>query len=278
MIATIDDLDDPRLADYRNIPDPERLRRHGIFMAEGRLVVRHLLASNRFETRSVLVSPAALEGLRDAIAPHPGLQVYVMPVDRLAALVGFNIHRGCLAIGARPPAMPVDAWWQAAARSRLVVAAERIGDADNLGALFRNALAFGAGGVLLSPGCCDPLYRKSIRVSTGAALRLPFAVDEAWPEAIRALQTAGARVLAMTPHLPARDVDDAAARCGMDVPIVVMVGHEGDGLSQGALAAADERVRIPLAPGVDSLNVATAAAIALHACRTHRDRPPAPAG
>jgi tRNA G18 (ribose-2'-O)-methylase SpoU len=160
-------------------------------------------------------------------------------------------------------------------RGGLVVAAERIGNADNLGALFRNALAFGAGGILLSPGCCDPLYRKSIRVSTGAALRLPYAVDEAWPEAIRGLRAAGARVLAMTPHPPARDIDDAAARCGTDVPIAVMVGHEGDGLSEGARAAADERVRVPLARGVDSLNVATAAAIALHACRRRLGWPPA---
>jgi tRNA G18 (ribose-2'-O)-methylase SpoU len=245
-------------------------------VAEGRLVVRHLLASSRFETRSVLVSPAALEGLREAIEPHPCLQVYVMPVDRLAALVGFNIHRGCLAIGARPPAVSVADWTRAAIPAGLVVAAERVGNADNLGALFRNALAFGAGGILLSPGCCDPLYRKAIRVSTGAALRLPYAVDEAWPDAIRALRAAGARVLAMTPRPPARDLDDAVARCGKDAPIVIMVGHEGDGLAEEALAAADERVRIPLAPGVDSLNVATAAAIALHACRSHRARPRTP--
>jgi tRNA G18 (ribose-2'-O)-methylase SpoU len=276
MIVTIDGLDDPRIAAYRDIPDPELLHRHGLFVAEGRQVVRHLLASRRFETRSVLVSPAALEGLHDAIEPRPELAVYVMPVDRLAALVGFNLHRGCLAIGARPPAMSVETWWQAAASSRLVVAAERIGNADNLGALFRNAIAFGAGGILLSPGCCDPLYRKSIRVSTGAALRLPYAVDEAWPGAIRELRAAGARVLAMTPRPPARDLDDAVARCGKDAPILIMVGHEGDGLAEEALTAADERVRIPLAPGVDSLNVATAAAIALHACRSRRAWPPTP--
>ena len=276
MIVTIDSLDDPRVAAYRDIPDPELLRRQDAFVAEGRLVVRHLLASNRFETRSVLVSPAALEGLRDAIEPRPELHVFVMPGDRLAALVGFNIHRGCLAIGARPPAVSVADWSRAAIPAGLAVAAERVGNADNLGALFRNALAFGAGGILLSPGCCDPLYRKAIRVSTGAALRLPYAVDEVWPDAIRELRAAGARVLAMTPRPPARDLDDAVARCGKDAFIVIMVGHEGDGLAEEALAAADERVRIPLAPGVDSLNVATAAAIALHACRSRRARPHTP--
>jgi tRNA G18 (ribose-2'-O)-methylase SpoU len=276
MTVTIDSLDDPRVAEYRDMPDPERLRRHGVFVAEGRQVVRHLLASRRLETRSVLVSPAALGGLRDALEPRPELAVFVMPVDRFAALVGFNIHRGCLAIGARPPAVSVADWSRVAIPAGLMVAAERVGNADNLGALFRNALAFGAGGILLSPGCCDPLYRKSIRVSTGAALRLPYAVDEAWPGAIRALRAAGARVLAMTPRPPARDLDGAVARCGKVAPIVIMVGHEGEGLAEEALAAADERVRIPLAPGVDSLNVATAAAIALHACRRRRAWPPTP--
>ena len=268
MLVPIDSLDDPRVAAYRDIPDPDLLRRHGVFVAEGRQVVRHLLASRRFETRSLLVSPAAFDGLRDALEPRPELPVYVMPVDRLTALVGFNIHRGCLAVGERPPALSLDAWWHAAAESRLVVAAERIGNADNLGALFRNAIAFGAGGVLLSPGCCDPLYRKSIRVSMGAALKLPYAIDDAWPQALGMLRASGVRVLGMTPREPALDVDDAAAAVdGQAAGIAILVGHEGDGLSEAAMAAADGRVRIPLAPDVDSVNVATAAAIALHACR-----------
>jgi tRNA G18 (ribose-2'-O)-methylase SpoU len=168
-MVTVDDLDDPRVAEYRNIPDPELLLARGVFVAEGRHVVRHLLASDRFEAKSVLVSPTALDGLRDALGTQAPLPVYVMAVERLTALVGFNVHRGCLAIGVRPPGAPTAAWWREAARSRLVVAVERVGNADNLGALFRNALAFGAGGILLSPGCCDPLYRKSIRVSMGAA-------------------------------------------------------------------------------------------------------------
>jgi tRNA G18 (ribose-2'-O)-methylase SpoU len=267
MIVTVDDLDDPRVAEYRNIPDPELLRAHGVFVAEGRQVVRHLLASDRFEARSVLVSPAALEGLRDAFGTRGPLPVYVMAVERLTTLVGFNVHRGCLAIGVRPPATPAASWWQEAARSRLVVAVERLGNADNLGAIFRNALAFGAGGILLSPGCCDPLYRKSIRVSMGAALQLPYAIDDEWPGGLRAMQASGARVVAMTPRLPARDFDDALAVIAPGTTVALLLGHEGDGLSERAMDAADERVRIALGPGVDSLNVATAAAIALHACR-----------
>jgi tRNA G18 (ribose-2'-O)-methylase SpoU len=267
MIATIDDIDDPRVAEYRNIPDPELLLAHGVFVAEGRQVVRHLLASDRFEARSVLVSPAALEGVRDALGTQGPPPVYVMAAERLTTLVGFNFHRGCLAIGVRPPGTPAASWWQEAARSRLVVAVERVGNADNLGALFRNALAFGAGGVLLSPGCCDPLYRKSIRVSMGAALRLPYAIDGEWPGGLRAMQASGARVLAMTTQSSARDLDDALASLAAGTTVVLLLGHEGDGLSESAMDAADERVRIAMRAGVDSLNVATAAAIALHACR-----------
>ena len=267
MIVTVDNLDDPRVAEYRNIPDPALLLGHGVFVAEGRQVVRHLLASDRFEARSVLVSPAALEGLRDALVTRGPLPVYVMAVERLTTLVGFNVHRGCLAIGMRPPATPAASWWQEAARSRLVVAVERVGNADNLGALFRNALAFGAGGVLLSPGCCDPLYRKSIRVSMGAALRLPYAIDHEWPGGLRAMQASGARVLALTPQAPARDLDDALASIAEETAVALLLGHEGGGLTAAAMDTADERVRIAMRSGVDSLNVATAAAIALHACR-----------
>jgi tRNA G18 (ribose-2'-O)-methylase SpoU len=267
MIHRVDDLDDPRVAEYRNVPDPELLRTHGVFVAEGRQVVRHLLESPRFSTRSVLVSPAALAGLHDVLGSRAALSVYVMDMERLTTLVGFNIHRGCLAIGERPPAAQLDAWRREAAVSPLIVAVERVGNADNMGALFRNALAFGAGGILLSPGCCDPLYRKSIRVSMGAALRLPFAVDSRWPEGIRTLQAAGARVLAMTPQRQARDLDGVLASLEPGTTVVLMLGHEGEGLSNAAMEAADEPVRIALAPGVDSLNVAIASAIGLHACR-----------
>ncbi len=267
MIQPIDDVDDPRVAAYRNIPDPELLRAHGVFVAEGRQVVRHLLASDRYRTRSVLVSPTALEGLRDLLDAQGPLPVFVMPAERLTSLVGFNMHRGCLAIGERQAPPTVESWWRQAEASRLVVAAERVGNADNMGALFRNALAFGAGGILLSPGCCDPLYRKSIRVSMGAALRLPYAVDDRWPGSLRRLRDADVRVLALTPNPQALDLDDALSVSPPGTPVALLIGHEGDGLSDDAMLAADARVRIALSPGVDSLNVATAAAIALHACR-----------
>ena len=262
----IDDLDDPRLADYRNVPDPVLLRDRGVFVAEGRIVVRHLLESSRFMTQSVFVSPAALEGLGEALARHPAVPVFVMPVERLSALVGYNMHRGCLAIGARPVPPPVGDWVASIRGARLVVAVEGVANADNIGGIFRNALAFGAGGVLLSPTSCDPLYRKATRVSTGATLRLPFTIAGSWPGDLLALKKAGFHILALTPDDSARDIEDALARQPHDAKLALVLGHEGTGLSEQTLLAADDCVRVAMAPGVDSLNVATAAGVALYAC------------
>ena len=262
----IDDLDDPRLADYRNVPDPVLLRDRGVFVAEGRIVVRHLLESSRFMTQSVFVSPAALEGLGEALARHPAVPVFVMPVERLSALVGYNMHRGCLAIGARPVPPPVGDWVASIRGARLVVAVEGVANADNIGGIFRNALAFGAGGVLLSPTSCDPLYRKATRVSTGATLRLPFTIAGSWPGDLLALKKAGVHILALTPDDSARDIEDALAMQPHDAKLALVLGHEGTGLTEEALLAADDCVRVAMAPGVDSLNVATAAGVALYAC------------
>jgi tRNA G18 (ribose-2'-O)-methylase SpoU len=259
-------LDDPRLADYRNVPDPVLLRDRGVFVAEGRIVVRHLLESSRFMTQSVFVSPAALEGLGEALARHPAVPVFVMPVERLSALVGYNMHRGCLAIGARPVPPPVGDWVASIRGARLVVAVEGVANADNIGGIFRNALAFGAGGVLLSPTSCDPLYRKATRVSTGATLRLPFTIAGSWPGDLLALKKAGFHILALTPDDSARDIEDALARQPHDAKLALVLGHEGTGLTEEALLAADDCVRVAMAPGVDSLNVATAAGVALYAC------------
>jgi tRNA G18 (ribose-2'-O)-methylase SpoU len=269
-IVPSDDLDDPRLADYRNVPDPVLLRDRRVFVAEGRLVVRHLLESSRFMTHSVLVSPAALEGMGEALARHPALPVFVMPVERLSALVGYNMHRGCLAIGARPVPPPVGDWVASIRGARLVVAVEGVANADNIGGIFRNALAFGAGGVLLSPTSCDPLYRKATRVSTGATLRLPFTIAGNWPGDLLAIKKAGFHILALTPDDSARDIEDALAMQPHDARLALLLGHEGTGLGDDTLLAADDCVRVAMAPGVDSLNVATAAGVALYACTRRR--------
>jgi tRNA G18 (ribose-2'-O)-methylase SpoU len=264
-LLRIDDLADPRLADYRHVPDPLLLRQGEIFVAEGRLVVRALLSSTRLATRSVLVTATAFEALEADIEPRlVQLPVYVVGQGLIEQLTGFNIHRGCLAIGERPAPLSLDAL---AAPARTLVILEGVGNADNVGGIFRNAAALGGDGVVLGPGCCDPLYRKAIRTSMGAALRLPFASAVQWPEALSALRALGFEVVALTPAPRAQPIRGLAAACA-GRRVAVLAGAEGEGLSAAALDAAGRHARIPMSEGIDSLNVATAVAIALHELRT----------
>jgi tRNA G18 (ribose-2'-O)-methylase SpoU len=259
-IISIDDPRDVQLAAYRNVSDHDLLVEHGLFAAEGRLVVRRLLESNRFPTRSVMLTEAALAPLRDAVDANPYLPVYVVPQEVMDGITGFNMHRGCLALGERPqPA----AWRDVANGARRLLVLERVGNADNVGSLFRNAAGFGVDAVLLERTCIDPMYRKSIRTSMGASLTMPFATMEPWPAALHDLASDGFSIVAMTPAAEAPAFRDVApALAGKRVAVVV--GHEGDGVSAEALDVCTHRARIPMTPGVDSLNVATAAAIALY--------------
>ena len=256
--VAVHDLDDPRLADYRDIPDGELLRDRGVFVAEGRLVVRRLLRGSRFAARSVLLTPAAYGTLADALAGCE-VPVYVAAQELLNGITGINMHRGCLAIGERGAGLTSEA--VVATASQLVVL-ERVANPDNIGAIFRNAAAFGASGVLLDPACVDPLYRKAIRTSMGAALSMPFARAEPWPEALQQLHESGLMLIGLTAGA-SRTIADVAART-KGRRIALLLGSEGEGLSDAALAACDERARVPMAPGVDSLNVATAGAVALY--------------
>ncbi|MEI6667023.1 MAG: RNA methyltransferase [Acidobacteriota bacterium] len=265
-VETIDTLDDERVADYRNVPDPVLLKQRGLFVAEGRIVVRHLLAGHHYAVRSVLVSPPALESLRDLADLRPGIPLYVAPADVLSGIVGFNMHRGCLAICQRPAGATVAATLAQAASARLIVVAEHIGNADNMGGLFRSAMAFGAGAVLLSPDCCDPLYRKAVRVSIGGTVRVPSAVIEDWPNGLLTLKQAGYTLVGLTPDARAKELGEWAFQERRPARIALVVGHEGSGLSDPALTMIDSRVRIEMVAGVDSLNVATAAGIAMYAC------------
>jgi tRNA G18 (ribose-2'-O)-methylase SpoU len=263
-IFPLTDLDDERLALYRGVGDPELLRRGGRFVAEGRQVVRRLLRSTRFEVESVLVTPTALEALSvDLDRRLPDLPVHVLSVDRFLALTGFNIHRGCLAVGVRPPNAGPDDVVPPLPSPALVVALEHAANADNVGGVFRNAQAFGATAVLLDPTSCDPLYRKAIRTSMGAALEVPFARVTPWPDGLAHLRGAGFRIVALDPGDGARDIGDSTEVL-RSPRIVVLVGNEGDGLSTAARATAEVRLRIPMAPGMDSLNLATATGIALY--------------
>ena len=277
-LIRIHDTADPRLTDYRGVSDPDLAERSGLFIAEGRLVVRRLLVGSRFATRSVLVTEPALAALADALEARPALPVYVAPQAVMNEMAGFNIHRGCLAIGERPGA----AMWQDIAQiadhqspiANPLVVLERVANADNVGGVFRSAAAFGASGVLLDPVSTDPLYRKAIRTSMGAALQMPFARAEPWPEVLRDLRGLGFAVIAMTPVPSAPSLQEVvAAVAGRKVAVVL--GHEGDGLTAGALAAGELQARIPIEGDVDSLNVAAAAAIALYEFARSASRNPA---
>jgi tRNA G18 (ribose-2'-O)-methylase SpoU len=262
-VETIEHAEDPRLADYRDIRDAERRRRDGTFIAEGREVVRRLLSARRYRARSALLTPPALDALGEPLAAA-GVPIYVVPQAIVKAIVGIEFHHGCLAVGERGPEPAAEATL-AEARGRTLVVLEDLGDASNVGAIFRNALALGAGAVVLSPGTADPLYRKAIRVSAGAAVALPFARLPDWPRDLKRLRDAGYTLIALTPRAEARNIGEVPALVPPPARVALMVGTEGRGLSDDALAAADIQVRIPMAPEMDSLNVATAAAVALHA-------------
>lgn len=260
--------DDPRVHDYRAVREPELVRRRGLFIAEGRLVVGRLLALPHSRIRSILVSKAGLAALRaqaaDALEARPGLPLYLADAEVIDAIGGFHFHRGCLAIAERPPDLDAASLIAAAAPGRPLVVVEGLAQADNVGSILRNAHAFGAAGVLLDPASVDPLYRKALRTAMGAALVVPWARLEPWPAALARLRDAGIVVAALTPRPSAQSlgafVDAHAHR-----PVGLLVGAEGDGLSAAARAATDVQVRIAMAPGADSVNVATATGIALHA-------------
>jgi tRNA G18 (ribose-2'-O)-methylase SpoU len=260
-VERVDDIRDPRLADYR-LPRDAPNRQRGIFIAEGHLAVSQLLMSPRHATRSVLTTAAALKGLHAALDATPSVRVLVTSHEAIRRVVGFRFHRGCLAVGERgiplEPAALID---PPGPRALLVL--EGLVDPENIGAAFRNALAFGADGVLLTPGCGDPLGRKAIRASAGGALRIPFATLHDWPAAIVALRGAGYDLLALTPSGTTELTELGRAR-PLAARLGVLVGNEGAGLTEAARREATLTVRIAMAPGVDSLNAAATCAIALH--------------
>ena len=257
-VEPIDDPGDGRVDDYRALSRPGRGRRRDAFVIEGLQPVRLLLAS-RFRTRSLLLAPSALAALRDDLARlDAGLPVYTASHALLRAITGFDFHGGHLAIGERAPEPALDALLSPPG-DRVLVVMERLANPDNVGGVLRNAAAFGAAAALLSPGCADPLYRRAIRVSMGSTLTVPFATLADWPLDLARLRAAGYTVVALTPRTDAIDIARVEAR-----RVAILVGHEGDGLGGAALAAADVAARVPMAPGVDSLNAAAASAVALH--------------
>jgi tRNA G18 (ribose-2'-O)-methylase SpoU len=256
VVVPIDDPGDPRLADYLELADPDARRRRErdeLFVAEGPTAIVRLLASGH-RVRSVLVTPEALarfDGTLDDIETP----VYVAPRAVLAATVGFDLHRGAVAAADRRT-LPALADVVAGATTLAVL--ERLNDPENLGAVARSARAFGIGGLVLDPTCIDPYYRRTVRVSMGEVLFLPVARATDWPNDLAVVIDAGFEVWALTPNRQAEPLRS------LDVPprLAVMLGAEGPGLSPAALEMATRRVRIPIDPAVDSLNVGHAAAVA----------------
>jgi len=255
-VFRIDRFDDPRLSEYRNISDAELLLGRNRFVAEGRLVVGRLLTAGH-RVDSILVNEASFQALQPALACVPlDVPVYVCDTDGFAAITGFHLHRGCLALAERPATRALG---DVLRESDLVLVLEGVTDADNVGSAFRNAAAFGAT-VVLTETCCDPLYRKAIRTSMGTVLRTPYARATDWPSDLDAIKSQGFTVVALTPRENAIDL----SMCRCPRPIALVVGSEGPGLTPVTETMSDICARISISAAVDSLNVATATGIALH--------------
>lgn len=254
--------DDPRLEPFRHVGDPSWLARRQLFVAEGRLVVERLLTSGEYELESIVVTPPALAALQ-AILAVASCDVYLCESPVLEGVTGFHFHRGCLALARRPPARDTSDLL----RAHRLVALEAIGNPDNIGGIFRTAAALGAGGIVLDPTTGDPLYRKAIRTSMAATLKVPWVRLSAWPDGLNAFRDATFTLIALTPHPSALTLREFARNHAAADRLMLMLGGEGPGLSPRALAMADARVRIPVDPAVNSLNVVVAAGIALERLR-----------
>ena len=235
----------------------------GVFVAEGRLVVRRLIDLRHWEIESILLTQPAFESLDDVLR-RVSAPIYLIDQEAMNGVVGFNIHRGCLAIVKRPQEESLDRI-TAGPMSRVLLL-EGVNNPDNVGGLFRSAAAFGIELVVLGPNSGDPLYRKAIRTSMGATLSVPFASAPQWPGAIRDLRADGFTVVALTPDRAVGTLDAIFPHA----KLALLVGAEGTGLTDDAMRASTLRIRIPTTTDVDSLNVATAASIAMYHCFAER--------
>ena len=270
ILIPINDPDDPRLADYREVRERDLIGRKGAFIAEGVVVIEKLVAAGRHPIRSVLVAESEPRRWRRCFARlGDDTPVYIAGQAVMDAVVGFPIHRGVLAAGNRSE-LDLPSLLAGLPEAALVVGLVGIANHDNMGGLFRNAAAFGADAVVLDAGCCDPLYRKAIRVSVGAALTTPFARGGQAADLVAALETAGFTVVGLSPSGATVLSEFEPAR-----RTAVLFGAEGPGLPASVMARACT-VRIEMAGGFDSLNVATASGIVLHrlaTCRAHIEGP-----
>jgi tRNA G18 (ribose-2'-O)-methylase SpoU len=261
-ISRVGEAADPRLADYTRLTDVALRTRHeaeaGLFVAEGEKVVRRALEAG-YHPRSFLMAPKWLDSLGDVLAATDA-PIYVADEDLLEQLTGFRVHRGALAAMHRRRLPAVS---ELVPEMHSLVVLEDVNDHTNVGAIFRAAAALGVTGAVLSPRCADPLYRRAVKVSMGAVFSLPYARMVSWYDGLAEIRAAGFQVLALTPD------PEAVALQALDPASLgrwaLLVGAEGPGLSRRWLRAADLRVRIPMARGVASLNVAAATAVACYA-------------
>jgi tRNA G18 (ribose-2'-O)-methylase SpoU len=267
QVIRIADLDHEGLADYSRLTDVA-LRRvsepaGGLYIAESSKVIARALAAGH-RPRSLLIQDQWLADVEPLLEAHD-IPVYVGSAALLESLTGYNLHRGALAAMHRPALAPVE---EIIAGARRIVVLEDIVDHTNVGAIFRAVAGLGADAVLVTPRCADPLYRRSVRVSMGTVLQIPWTRLPEWPEGATALSSAGFHLAAFALAEDAVSLDDFAA----DPPerVALLFGAEGDGLSGNALRGADTVVTIPMLHGVDSLNVAAASAVALWALRPAR--------
>jgi len=261
-VIDVADPADPRLDDFRDLNSvdrrPDLPSGKGLVIAEGVLVVQRMLAS-RFRPRALLGTDRRLGELGDALT---GVETpyYRVEAGVMAEVVGFHLNRGVLASASRPPELTVP---QVLEGARTVAVLEGVNDHENLGSIFRNAAGLAVDAVVFGIGCADPLYRRAVRVSMGHVLLVPYAWAGSWLNDLGVLRDNGFRLLAMTPDPSARTLADAMAEV-TDDRVALMVGAEGPGLTESAMRASDMRVRIPMSRGTDSLNVATAAALAFY--------------
>ena len=266
-VQDVSDPDDPRLDNFRDLNSidrrPDLPTGKGLVIAEGVLVVQRMLAS-RFTPLALLGTERRLTEFGDDLA---GAQApyYRVSADVMAQVVGFHLNRGVLAAARRVPEPSIA---QLVDGAHTIAVLEGVNDHENLGSIFRNAAGLGVDAVVFGSGCADPLYRRAVRVSMGHALLVPWARTADWPADLVLLKDSGFRLLALTPHHEACPLPDAMAGV-RDQRVALLVGAEGPGLTAAALRISDMRVRIPMSRGTDSLNVATAAALAFYERGNH---------
>ncbi len=257
-VIFINDLADKRLGAYLNIKERDLTGRQSRFIAEGKVVLRVLLQSAQFEAESLLITENKLAGMQDILSLcSSDVPVYMVSSAHMDQIAGFNVHRGILAVGKRKTPSDINRLIETLPENGLMLILCGISNHDNIGSIFRNAAAFEASCILLDETCCDPLYRKAIRVSVGATLQVPYAHNGQIDDIIKAVAEAGINLIALSPQ---------STQSLYELPAhgrtALLLGTEGDGLPPYLLNSL-QTARIPMSRRFDSLNVATASGIAL---------------